>query len=176
MVGAPGTGKSHLARALAARLGGTLIQTDAIRKELFRTPRYSPGELSRVYAVAHRRIDESLAAGRIVVFDATNLRESGRRVLYRIAGSHGSPVLAVGVYAPESVIRDRLERRHRLRPEDDLSDADWAVFRRMSARAEPIKREHLIVNSCASPERALRLIASAVERATRSTHAAPGGH
>src|SRR5918992_1620527 len=71
MVGAPGSGKSYLARTLSEALGAVLIQTDAVRKELFPDPRYTPGEASTVYAECHRRIAAALGRGACVIFDGT---------------------------------------------------------------------------------------------------------
>ena len=44
MVGAPGSGKSYLARTLSGALGAEIIQTDAVRKELYPEPAYTPAE------------------------------------------------------------------------------------------------------------------------------------
>ena len=85
MVGAPGTGKSYLARTLSGALGAEIIQTDAVRKELYPEPAYTPAEAAAVYQVCHRRIAEALGRGERVVFDATNLRERRRRALYQLA-------------------------------------------------------------------------------------------
>src|SRR3712207_8070930 len=46
-------------------------------------PRYTNGETKAVYAESRRRLDAELAAGRRVIFDATNLREHRRALLYR---------------------------------------------------------------------------------------------
>ena len=45
MVGAPGTGKSYLARTLSGALGAEIIQTDAVRKELYPEPAYTPADV-----------------------------------------------------------------------------------------------------------------------------------
>jgi predicted kinase len=151
MVGAPGSGKSFLASRLAQALGADLVQTDAVRRELFRTPRYTPRAMGAVYAVCHRRLNAELASGSRVIFDGTNLRERGRSMLYKLAERHGSAILVVVASAPEAIIRQRLEARETNRTPGDLSDADWAIYRRMAARAEPVRRGHVVVNTCVSP-------------------------
>ena len=50
LIGPPGSGKSFLARLLAARLGAILLQSDALRRQMFRPPRYTPAEHAAVYA------------------------------------------------------------------------------------------------------------------------------
>ena len=158
MVGLPGAGKSFLARAVATNFGAVLIQTDAIRKELFPRPRYTSKELRTVYAIAHRRLAAALAAGRRVVFDATNLRERTRAILYRIAERHAARLIVLVAYAPEDVIRARLAGRVEGRDPDDRSDADWAIYLRMRGTAEPVRRPHIVANTVAASATVLRLL------------------
>lgn len=158
MVGAPGTGKSHLARQIANRLDAVLVQTDAVRKELFPSPSYTPREMGAVYGLCHRRLEEGLRAGRVVIFDATSLRERTRSTVYRLAERCGASLLVVAAHAHVGVIRERLASRMVARSYDDLSDADWTVYRRMVTGAEPIRRPHLIANTSVSPEPVLRLL------------------
>ena len=111
-----------------------------------------------MYAVAHRRLRGALVAGRRVVFDATNLQERVRGTLYRAAERHGARLAIVVAYAPESVIRARLARRQAGRDPDDFSDADWAIYLRMRERPEPVRRPHVVANTCVSPAPLLRLL------------------
>jgi len=147
MVGAPGSGKSYLAEALASELGAHLIQTDAVRKELFPLPRYTSQEATAVYGECHARIRAALRAGSRVIFDGTNLRERRRRVLYDLADTQVARLLIVAAYAPVEVIRARLERRMRSPSPGDLSDADWSIYLRLRKDADPIERPHIIVNT-----------------------------
>jgi predicted kinase len=158
MVGLPGTGKSFLARRIAVEIGAELIQTDAVRREMFPHPRYAPREMAAVYQTCHRRIAAALAQNHRVVFDATNLHERGRAVLYRLADQHGASLFVVVAYAPEPVIYSRLRSRIAGRDPADLSDADVTVYRRMRARAEPVRRPHVVANTTVSPASILRLL------------------
>jgi predicted kinase len=158
MVGAPGSGKSYLGRTLSVALGAELIQTDAVRKELFPEPSYTPGEASTVYATCHRRIAEALARGECVVFDGTNLRERRRTNLYRLAERARAKVLVVVAYASDAVIRARLRQRAEGRDQDDHSDADVTVYLRMRRDTEPIPRPHIVVNTAAAPGPVIRLL------------------
>ena len=158
MVGVPGSGKSFLARILAGELGAEIVQTDAVRKELFPRPRYTPAEMRSVYAVSHRRVSAGLAAGRRVIFDATNLRERSRTALYRIAERSAAGLVVIVAYAPESVIRSRLAERRRAPDPNDLSDADWVIYSRMVSTSEPVARPHLVANTTASPKPLLRVL------------------
>jgi predicted kinase len=158
MVGAPGSGKSYLAQIVASSIGAKLIQTDAVRKELFPRPRYTPAEASAVYAACHQRIREALGQGKRVVFDGTNLRERRRLTLYQIAERAGAALTIVAAYAPESVIRARLEQRLRARTPGDVSDADWRIYLQLRHDAEPIPRLHIVANTVAAPGPVVRLL------------------
>ena len=158
LVGRPASGKSYLGRLLAARTGAELLQTDAVRLELFERPRYTAAEHGLVYDEAHRRIAASLRAGRSVIFDATNLGEQKRRVVYGLADAAGARLVIVLTYAPPEVIRRRLEGRRAGFDPLDRSEADWRVYRRMG-RPEPIGRPHLLINTEGDLDRAVELIA-----------------
>jgi predicted kinase len=158
MVGTPGSGKSYLGRTLSAALGADLLQTDAVRKEMFPQPRYTADEVAAVYAVCHRRIAELLAQGRRVIFDGTNLRERQRQTLYALAEQAGASVVVVVAYASEATIRERLRLRGEGADPNDQSDADWAVYRRMYREHEPVPRPHIKVNTAADPAPVIRLL------------------
>jgi predicted kinase len=147
LVGTPGAGKSTLARRLSTRLQADLIQTDHVRKQLFGEPRYTGGEHSAVYGWCHNLIRSGLRTGRRIIFDATNLEERNRRRIYDIAEECAARLLIVWVTCPAAVAQERLLRRQTDRDEDDLSDADWAIYLRLLAQADPIRRPHLVVNT-----------------------------
>jgi len=158
MVGAPGSGKSYLGRILSEALRAELIQTDAVRKELFPDPRYTSAEASTVYTTCHRRIAAGLAEGQCVVFDGTNLREKRRRTLYQMAERAKATVMVVIAYASEPTIRARLQHRAEGGDPQDQSDADWAIYLRMRRDTEPVPRPHIIVNTEVSPGPVIRLL------------------
>jgi predicted kinase len=158
MVGAPGSGKSYLARLLSAALGAELIQTDAVRKELFPEPTYKPSEAATVYTACHRRIAAALARGECVVFDGTNLRERRRTTLYQLAQRAGATAIVVVAYASDEVIRARLQHRAEGRDPEDQSDADLTVYLRMRRDTEPVPRPHIMVNTATEPGPVIRLL------------------
>ena len=160
MVGPPGTGKSHLVRELARRVPVSVVQTDDIRRTLVTQPEYTPEESRRVFSIAHRRTEGLLRQGRNVVFDATNIYEWGRRVLYRIAERAGARLLIVRAVAPDDVIERRLRGRLAGINPGDRSEAGWDVYARMKTKFEEIERPHLIVDTSLE-------LAPAVEEITR---------
>jgi predicted kinase len=158
MVGTPGSGKSYLARTLSVAFGAELIQTDAVRKELFPDPHYTPGEAAAVYGTCHRRIAAALGRGQCVIFDGTNLRERRRRTLYQLAERTHARAIVVVAYASDEVIRARLQHRAEGRDPEDQSDADLAVYLRMRQSVQPVPRPHIMVNTAAAPGPVIRLL------------------
>lgn len=162
LVGLPGTGKSYLARQLAARLPIRIVETDEIRRRVARRPTYSRQESGKVYQAAHRQIGRLLREGQNVIFDATNLYERGRRTLYRIAERSGARLLIVQTTAPEQLIEERLLRRKLGAEPLDRSEASWEVYLRMKGEMEEIKRPHLVVDTSRRLEPAIDEIADFV--------------
>jgi predicted kinase len=164
LVGAPGTGKSRLARRLAAALDAQVVETDRVRKQLFAEPRYTGGEHAAVYGWCHTVLRSVLVCGRSVIFDATNLEERIRRRVYDIAESCEAELLILWATAPAAVVQERLLRRRLGDDEDDLSDADWAVYLDLRRKAEPIRRPHVVINTAVDTDGLVRLLVDRIRR------------
>ena len=156
LVGAPGTGKSRLARQLGVALDAQVVESDRVRKQLFAEPRYTGGEHAAVYGWCHTILQSGLAVGRPVIFDATNLEERTRRRVYDIAERNDARLTIIWVTCPPSVVQQRLLRRQLREDAHDLSDADWPVFLELRRKAEPIRRAHLVLNTAADYETVLQ--------------------
>jgi predicted kinase len=147
LVGAPGTGKSRLARRLGDALDAQVVESDRVRKQLFAEPRYTGGEHAAVYGWCHTVLRSALVVGRRVIFDATNLDERVRRRVYDIAEQSGAQLSIIWATCPAAVVQERMLRRKDNPDDDDLSDADWPVYLDLRRRTEPIRRPHVVVNT-----------------------------
>lgn len=145
--GLPGSGKSYLCRRLAERLELPVIESDALRRLLFPSPNHSRRESERLFAACHLLIEDLLRKGIPLIFDATNLVESHREHLYRIADGTGARLVMVRVEAPPEVVQERLRKRRSGTDPDDNSEADGEVYQRMSATAQRIRRKHFAVDT-----------------------------
>lgn len=164
--GLPGSGKSYFSRRLAERLPLPIIESDAMRQVLAPKPSYSPDESQRLFRACHTLISDLLHKGISVIFDATNLIEYHREYLYRIAERAGAKLILVHMEAPPELVQQRMERRRNGDDPNDKSDADWHVYKKMTATAERIRRNHFAVDTSKD-------IAPAIEKIVREVRTHP---
>jgi predicted kinase len=164
LCGPPGAGKSHLARALAARHPFAHLDSDRLRRALVNWPAYSPAESARLFAAYHEVMDRLLARGVSVICDATNLKEIYRRPLYAISEKRNAKLVIVQVESPRQVVEQRLDQRLAGAASHDSSEAGRDIYERMLAEAEPIQRAHIVVEASGD-------ISAAVERILRAASA-----
>jgi uncharacterized protein len=175
--GLSGSGKTTIGLAVADRAGFELVSSDEIRKRRAGLDPRLPApaeEVAALYSEAARRstyealdaaVDAALAAGRVVIADATFSRREERARIAEIARRRDRPFVILDCEAPPEVVRERLERRARQRRaerEPALSDAGWEVHVAQAAAAEPLTLEEprIRVDNAGEPsqvvERALR--------------------
>ena len=131
--GLPGTGKSTLARELAATAGFEVIRSDVVRKELagLRPEDRGSDELytaewtERTYAECLSRAGAAIFEGKRVTVDATFRDDTLRQRFFELARNLGVPVLFLVCEASPEVVRERLAART-----GDVSDATWEVYQR----------------------------------------------
>lgn len=160
--GLPGTGKSFLARRLAEALPFVIIESDVVRKILFPQPLYTAQESRWVHRTCHVLMAKLLKRGVRVIYDATNLIEYHRELVYRIAQKAGARLVVVKTVASEEVVRERL--RARQEEARELSDADWRVYRRMASRQEQVSHPHLVIDTSEDLEEAVAKVLRFIRR------------
>jgi predicted kinase len=162
LTGLPGTGKSFLARRLAEALPFVIIESDTIRKILFPQPQYTAQESRWVHRTCHALLAKLLKRGVRVIYDATNLIEYHRELVYRIGEKAGARLVVVKTVASEEVVRERLKARQEA--DAEVSDADWRIYRRMATRQEPISHPHLVIDTTEGLEEAVAKVLRFIRR------------
>jgi hypothetical protein len=143
--GLPGTGKTYFSRRLAERLPFIILESDALRKQLFPVPEYSASESAYLFRTIYILMEELLKKGIPVILDATNLEERHRERIYSIAEHINARLILVRVEAPPELVQQRLKSR--IKKSGTNSDADWAVYKKMRVTAEKISRNHFNVDT-----------------------------
>ena len=145
--GAPGTGKTTVARGLADRFAMPLLSSDDVRKSVTATPFdvhcvaepgqgiYQADTKAAVYTELCREADVLLAHGQSTVVDATWSDEAGRERLRDIAAGWGAEIVELECQLNPAVARARVAER--LAAGDDTSDATPEIVTLLAARRDP---------------------------------------
>jgi aminoglycoside phosphotransferase family enzyme/predicted kinase len=146
--GAPGTGKSTVARGLGEARGWPVLRSDLVRKELAGlapTDRsgaagvgggiYGPDRTDATYDELLERAAAHLEGGTTVVLDASWTDAEHRDRARRLAGRHHAEVVELRCEVRAEVAAARIRRRAELGA--DPSDADPTVAEALAARADP---------------------------------------
>lgn len=142
--GLPGVGKTTVAARAAELIGGDVLRTDAVRKDLFPEPEYTEAESHAVYGELLARAAARLADGESVVLDATFKRRRSRRNARGLARAAGVPLRTIKVECDESVVETRIGNR------EGLSDADFEIHQKFRREYEPLQIDHSVVDNSGS--------------------------
>jgi predicted kinase len=145
--GLPGTGKSYFCRRLAERLPFVILESDALRKQLFATPTYMAEESAYLFRAIHYLMEDLLKKGIPIILDATNLSRKHREHLYCIAERYDARLIIVCTKAPPELVQKRLKQRMERKTPQDNSAADWSVYQKMRTSVEKINRRHFTVDT-----------------------------
>ncbi|MDH6703217.1 AAA family ATPase [Streptomyces griseoviridis] len=154
--GLPGTGKTTLARLLAARIGAVHLRIDTIEQAIVRSGLAQHPVGPAGYVIGYALAEEHLQQGLTVIAESVNplavTRDSWKNV--------GSKV-AVPVVEVEVVCSDPDEHRGRVTTRSidipDLPLPDWQQV--LNRDYEPWDREHLVVDTAGqNPRESLALL------------------
>lgn len=162
--GAPGTGKSTLARGLASACGFRLVSSDVIRKgpgggpatrsdDAFRRGLYAPENTEAVYGSMLEQARNHLRCGYSVVLDASWSRREHRIDARRVADDCAAELVQLRCHVPPEVADQRIVERREAG--QDPSDATVAIARRMRAEFDPWPEARTLVTDC-PPEESVR--------------------
>jgi hypothetical protein len=162
--GLSGSGKTWIARALAAPLHALHVRSDVERKRLAglgpledsRSPAdggiYTPEFTARTYARLHECAEDALRGGESVIVDAAFLKREERRRVLALAKELSVPAAILHCEAPPAVLRERVTSRGR--SGHDPSEAGLAILERQPGFWEAFgddERPHVVAVDTASP-------------------------
>ena len=133
LAGLPGTGKTTLARELAAQQGAVHLRIDAIETVLHRVGIWSDEHPAAAYEIAAELADDQLRHGLAVIIDAVNPVPQARRAWRDLAARRG-----VALVAAELACADAAE--HRRRVEGRAPDVQGQV---VPSWREVVEREYV---------------------------------
>lgn len=145
--GAPGTGKTTLAAAIADALDAVHLSSDDLRKDLAGMGRiehapsslddglYSPDRKTATYHELAERGASLLAVGESVVLDASWSSEDERDIARAVARRLGAAPVEIECRLPRAVARERIVRR--AADPYNNSDATPELADALAARREP---------------------------------------
>jgi len=165
MHGVSGSGKTTVSTEIVKAIGAIRVRSDVERKRLFvetlklkTEDLHDPGlyhsdMTERTYDRLQNLTRILLCAGFSVVVDATFLRHHQRESFRRLAEEQGCTLFIVDVFAPKSVLAERIERRSQ--EGRDASDATVAIIERQQKIEEsftPAEQPHVISMDSTDPQ------------------------
>ncbi|AUX72796.1 AAA family ATPase [Erwinia pyrifoliae] len=142
--GLPGSGKSTIARVLAARIRAVYLRIDTIEQAIRQAEKEDKQRGPEGYFVAYQLASENLKTGLSVITDAVNPLRLTRDAFRDVAVSNGVPWLEIEVVCPDRQLhRQRVEQRR-----TDISGLrlpDWAAV--IGRDYQPWQRQRLVLDS-----------------------------
>lgn len=112
-LGYPGSGKTFFSRKFAKEFHILHLNSDRIRKALFSKPKYNWYENQLVFGVMDAIVEESLATGISVIYDANSTLKEYRKHLRGIAKKYGASFFLLWFQIPVITSKRRLGVRKR---------------------------------------------------------------
>ena len=140
--GLPGVGKTTIAKNLAPLIDAVILSSDKIRKELIPNPTYTKEERKLIYDVMVLIATYLQNSGTNIILDATFNKEDSRNKVKQRIRVPRDEFFIIECVCPENIIFSRIKNR-----KEDYSDADISVYKKMKKIYEPVKANHITVDT-----------------------------
>lgn len=143
-IGAPGAGKTSIAKLIHEVSGAEHLWADVERHRLFGQPTHSPAESDELYARLNDTTEALLKQGRSVIFDTNFNFYADRHKLQGIADKYGAETVIIWAVTPEAMARSRSVYPPTMRNGylQGMSDAE---FDRIVSKLEPPREDEKII-------------------------------
>ena len=128
LCGLPFSVKSTMGRSLAKELGSVHVEVDQHHLDnegTFPGRRVERAEWIAAYRAAYARVEDALAAGKSVVFDAVSYRRLQRDRIRRIALKHGIPMTILYLDVDPELAKSRMAANRIEQTRPNVPDADF---------------------------------------------------
>ncbi len=153
--GLPGVGKTTIAKNLAPLIDAVILSTDKIRKELIPNPTYTKEERKLIYDVMVLIAVYLQNSDTNIILDATFNKEDFRNKVKQKIRVPRDKFFIIECICPENIIFSRLKNR-----KEDYSDADISVYQKMKKIYEPVKVDHITIDTSLNTTSNVKNIAS----------------
>ncbi len=135
--GLMGVGKTTISTRLAHVMGGRLLRSDLLRKEItsagaeskqtpFGAGIYNRQVTEQTYRLLQQKTHEALAENKSVIVDASFIHQNERRLFRTEAELAGIPFVMLHMQCSEDLSRQRLNKRKAAA--SDVSDGRWELY------------------------------------------------
>lgn len=140
--GLPGVGKTTISKDLARLINAVILSTDKIRKELLPRPTYTKQERRLIYDILTLLAKYLYDANVNCILDATFNTEYSRKKIKDKLLIPPKQMYIVECSCQENITISRLKYR-----KNDYSDANISIYKRMKDIYEPVKGEHITIDT-----------------------------
>ena len=157
--GYPGVGKTTVAneRAPYSDDDTVVLSGDKIRKELIDKPNYTDEEKGLVYNVLLLISKYLHNAGINCILDATFNSQKSRENVKEELDTGTDQYKIIECICPEDLIISRIQKR-----KNNYSDADLSIYRMIKEVYEPVKEEHITIDTSISLKKIIPKVAKKI--------------
>lgn len=152
--GLTGTGKTTVSRKIAVDYNAIRINTDEVRKEIFKidkyekhydeynTGLYAPENMKKVYDKIFKKTENLLNNKKNVIVDATFRTNNLREKIKNIAIKKNASFIILNTVCPEELVKKYLDERTKKKT---VSDGRWGIYKKQKKSFESFEEEQNVI-------------------------------